>query len=229
MQIEPIKRVNISEQVFKQLKNMLIHGVWKQGDKLPSENELAAQFSVSRITVRQAIQKLCVMGLMETRLGEGSFVKVVEQSDSMNALIPSIYLHEQSNSSMYEIQEFREIVEIESTRLAVQKATKEDVEDLKRIYNAMKECDGDMKKFANEDFNFHYKIGLITQNNLLIRTYKILWDVLQVSMTSIIEKMGSKDGLYYHAEIIKAFENSDDDKAAALIREHIRKNKESYK
>lgn len=228
MRIEPIKRVNISEQVFEQLKNMLIHDVWKQGEKLPSENELAEQFNVSRITVRQAIQKLSILGLTETRVGEGSFVKTIDLSDSMNALMPSVYLCEQSNSSMYEIQQFREIVEIESTRLAVEKATKEDIEELKLIYKIMKDCKSDLKQFAKEDFNFHFKIGVITKNNLLIKTYKILREVLLISMTGIIEEMGCKDGLYYHAELIKAFEKHDGDKAAELIREHIRKNKEYY-
>jgi GntR family transcriptional repressor for pyruvate dehydrogenase complex len=220
--------VNISEQVFKQLKDMLIHGVWKQGEKLPSENELAEQFNVSRITVRQAIQKLGVLGLIETRLGEGSFVKTIEPSDSMNALIPSLYLREQSNSSMYEIQEFREIVEIESTRLAAEKATQEDIEELKVIYQCMEKCKDNLKQFAKEDFNFHFKIGLITKNNLLVKTYTILWEVLQTSMTGIIEKVGNKAGLYYHLELIKAFERNDADKASEVMREHLRKNKEFY-
>lgn len=228
MKIEPIQRVNVSEQVFKQLKDMLIHGVWKQGEKLPSENELAEQFGVSRITVRQAIQKLSVLGLIETRLGEGSFVKVLEPSDSMNALIPEVYLQEQSNSYMYEVQEFREIVEIESTRLAAEKATKDDIKELKTIYEAMKECQNDLKQFAKEDFNFHFKIGQITKNGFLTKTYKILKEVLEISMTGIIEEMGCKHGLYYHSELIKAFEKNDGDKASELMREHIRRNKEYY-
>lgn len=228
MEIKPIERVNVSEQVYKQLEDMLIKDTLKQGEKLPSENELAEQFNVSRITVRQAIQKLSVLGLIETRLGEGSFVKTLEPSNSMNALIPSVYLREYSKSSMYEIQEFREIVEIESTRLAAEKATKQDIEELKATYKLMKNCNNDLKQFAKEDFNFHFKIGLITKNGLLIQTYRILKEILEISMTGIIEEMGCKDGLHYHSEIIKAFEQNDGDKAAELIREHIRKNKEYY-
>jgi GntR family transcriptional regulator, transcriptional repressor for pyruvate dehydrogenase complex len=228
MKIEPIKRVNVSDQVFKQLKNMLIHGVWKQGEKLPSENELSEQFGVSRITVRQALQKLSVLGLIETRLGEGSFVRMIKPSDSMNALIPSVYLHEQSENFMYEIQEFREIVEIDSTRLAAEKASIEDIKELKVIYNSMKECQDDLKQFAKEDFNFHFKIGLITHNSLLIKTYRILREVLQISMTGIVEEMGCKDGLHYHSELIKAFENNDGAKASEIMREHVRRNKDYY-
>ena len=81
--VKPIKRVSVGEQVFTQLKELLVQGEWKPGEKLPSENELAAQFGVSRITVRQALQKLGALGLVETRLGEGSFVKQLEAADAV--------------------------------------------------------------------------------------------------------------------------------------------------
>lgn len=74
MPIQKIVRSSISQQVFDQLRSQLEQGVWKPGDKLPSENELAAQFGVSRVTIRNALQRLCGQGLLETRFGEGSFV-----------------------------------------------------------------------------------------------------------------------------------------------------------
>ena len=64
--------------MFEQLKDNLIQGTWKPGEKLASENELASLFGVSRITIRQALSRLAALGLVETRLGEGSFV--AEQS-----------------------------------------------------------------------------------------------------------------------------------------------------
>ena len=63
MGIKPIQRVHVGEQVFEQLKKLLIQGEWKQGEKIPSENELADMFGVSRITIRQALQKLSTLGL----------------------------------------------------------------------------------------------------------------------------------------------------------------------
>ena len=75
MGIVPIKKVNVGQMVFDQMQELLIRGEWKPGDRLPSENELADMFNVSRITIRQALQKLSVLGLVKTRFGEGSFVK----------------------------------------------------------------------------------------------------------------------------------------------------------
>lgn len=78
MVIKPINKVNVSEQVFSQLKKAIVEGVWKPGDKIPSENELASSFGVSRMTVRQSLQKLIALGLIETKLGDGSYVRVLE-------------------------------------------------------------------------------------------------------------------------------------------------------
>ena len=113
--VKPIKRVSVGEQVFTQLKELLVQGEWKPGEKLPSENELAAQFGVSRITVRQALQKLGALGLVETRLGEGSFVKQLEAADAVTPLIPAIVL---SRDTLPQVMEFREMLEIQSAALA---------------------------------------------------------------------------------------------------------------
>lgn len=96
MEIRPIERTNVGEQVFDQLKQLLIEGTWTPGQRLPSENELANMLHVSRVTVRQALQKLSALDLIETRLGEGSFVKKIDVGSNMNALIPVMYMGEQS-------------------------------------------------------------------------------------------------------------------------------------
>ena len=74
LKVVPVKKSSASDQVFEQLKDNLIQGTWKPGEKLASENELASLFGVSRITIRQALSRLAALGLVETRLGEGSFV-----------------------------------------------------------------------------------------------------------------------------------------------------------
>ncbi len=65
---------------------------WKPGQKLPSENELAAQFGVSRVTVRNALQRLSGLGLLETRFGEGSFIRGPGSGAALNQLVPMLYL-----------------------------------------------------------------------------------------------------------------------------------------
>ena len=69
-----IKKVSASEQVCEAIQEQISGGVWRVGDKLPSESELAQKFGVNRLTVRMALQKLNALGIVETRTGSGTFV-----------------------------------------------------------------------------------------------------------------------------------------------------------
>lgn len=227
MGIKPIKRVNVGEQVLLQLKKMLIDGEWAPGSKIPSENELAELFEVSRITVRQALQKLNALGLIETRLGDGSYVRNLDIGDSMNALIPVMYLGDQSDAQVFE---FRQIIETGCTKLAVNRATKKDIEELKIILAEMVRCkdNSDIKGFSKADLKFHFKIAQITRNALFIKTNSILQDVLEQSMDTVIDKMGFENGIYYHQQIIRAFENRNEEEAVKMMNAHIEKNYEYF-
>ena len=225
MDIKPIKKVNVAEQVFEQLKDMLVKGVWKQGEKIPSENELAENFCVSRITVRQALQKLNVIGLIDTRLGEGSFVKEVEPGDNMNALIPAILM---SKDRILQVLEFREIIEVESAKLAAERADEKDIKELKQIWKRMKDSEGNPIEFGAADLDFHMKVGHLTKNDLIMKTQGILHSTLQETMDDIVEKTGYASGIRYHEKIIKAIEQQDANLAAVIMKEHLAYNKKFY-
>ena len=222
MSIKPIKKVNVSEQVFEQMKGMMTRGEWKPGDKLPSENELAEEFCVSRITIRQALQKLNVLGLLETRLGEGSFVREIEPGDSMSALLPAVLFN---RDMLMQVEEFREIVEVESVKLAAERATGEDIAALQKILKRMERCQGNPKKFGAADLEFHMKLGEMTRNDLVVKTEKILQSTLQDAIEDIVSGIGYELGLHYHGLLIEAMEQHDSKRAASIMKEHLSKNK----
>lgn len=227
MGIEPIKKVNVGEVVFEQLQNLLIQGEWKIGEKLPSENELAGMFGVSRITIRQALQKLSAYGLVETRLGEGSFVRQMDISESINALIPVMYLDPEADIQIFE---FRTIIDSEAAGLAAERASGKDIKELEEILNEMiKNRDkGNLKEFASKDLEFHFKICQITGNKFIMQTNMILKRVLMLSMNKVIDRMGCEPAIYYHEKIIQAIEKRERNLACNLMREHISKNVEYF-
>ncbi|MDK2902913.1 MAG: GntR family transcriptional regulator, transcriptional repressor for pyruvate dehydrogenase complex [Clostridiales bacterium] len=226
MGIQPIKKANVSEQVYEQLKRQLLSGEWKQGDKIPSENELAKAFNVSRVTVRHAMRKLTALGLIETRVGEGSFVKEVKPGVYMNAIIPLAYLGE---NSTLEVLEFRYVIESESVGLAAERATQEDIAELKEILKDMEDVKEDTKLFAEADLRFHFKIAQITRNSLIIETYNILNDILETAMTDIVKRLGFKLGIYYHTKLVEAIERHDSEQAKKIMKEHVNKTIENYR
>lgn len=223
MQITPIQKVNAVEQVFDQMQQLLIEGVWKTGEKIPSENELCETFGVSRITIRQAMQKLKALGLIETRTGSGSYVRKVELDDTLQDLVPLMYIGDISQQQVFQ---FREMIDSQSIRFAAPIATSEDVDRLSFLLDKMRKAADESKGelFSRYDLEFHMEIVKMTGNPLIIRTNQILLHVLSESMNSVVEKMRFAPGLDYHARILEAMRAHDAMQAEKLMREHIRQN-----
>ncbi|WP_101697561.1 FadR/GntR family transcriptional regulator [Clostridium minihomine] len=218
MALQAIKKTNISEQVFNQLKQQLLDGTWTPGQKLPSENELCAAFGVSRITVRQALQKLTVLGLLETRLGEGSFVREFTPGHYMNEMIPAMYL---GASSVEEIFEFRVIMEVEVAGIAARKATDADIERLSQSLKRMTDIRGDINAYTKEDFHFHMILAEISGNSLVIHLMGLLTDVLEAAIQNVTRTIGEDSGLKYHNLLLEAIKIHNYDMAKTVMREHV--------
>lgn len=91
-------KTTLSTQIVEEIKQRVIDNTWKENEKLPSEKELSEEFQVNRLTVRIAINKLNALGLLETRTGEGTFVRKLNIYNYINQIIPFILSnHEISN------------------------------------------------------------------------------------------------------------------------------------
>ncbi|MCR4657875.1 MAG: FadR family transcriptional regulator [Lachnospiraceae bacterium] len=223
MKIHPIQKINAVEQVFEQMQELLIDGTWKAGDKLPSENELSATFGVSRMTIRQSMQKLKALGLIETRTGSGSYVKELNPGDSLNELIPLMYIGKPSQMHVFQ---FREMIESESVRIATPLADEKSLNRLEELFKRMKKAseEDNSRAFSQQDLKYHMTIVNLTGNPMIIRAYEILGTVLKESMVSVIEKMKYTPALGYHRKILDAMKEKDEVLAEKLMREHIRQN-----
>ncbi len=217
----PIKKVvhqSIGEQVFEQLKEQIFNNEWRSGEKIPSENDLAVSFGVSRITVRQALQKLMALGLIETRLGEGSFIKEAVPGINMNPLIPMAYLNE---NPLMELLEYRKVLEGNVAELATQKASEEEVAKLEEAYLLMEQVKDDLQMFSKMDLNFHLLLANMTKNSLIIQTFHIFNDVLNRAFTQIVSKRGNSAGIYYHQLLLEAVKSRNSSEAKRIMDEHM--------
>jgi len=216
--MKPIKKKSIRDQVFEQLKEQIINGNWLPGSKIPSENELSASLQVSRVTVREAIQKLITLGLLETHQGEGTYVKELSANIYMNSLIPLFLL---DKPQIMHVLEYRKITEVSAMSLVIERATDEDICRLESILDNMRKKEGDVKKFAEEDLNFHLALVEITRNPVFVKVNHVIKDVLNASMDYIVQCLGTHDGLFYHERIIKSIKDRNVEKAKQLMEEHI--------
>lgn len=218
MKATPVKRVSISEQISQQIKEQIISGELKPGDKLPSEHELCQMYQVSRTSVRQALANLTSLDLIETRFGEGSRVKEIGSGTVMTPLLSHTFL---SEKSMVELIEMRQVMEPNVTRLACEKASEEDVTRLQELYEQMVAHQDDLQQFARLDCDFHNEIARISQNSYLLKIYEIIADVLLHAFSDIVSKRGNEAGLKYHKQIVEAFAARDAVRARDAMSEHM--------
>ncbi|MCL2231849.1 MAG: FadR family transcriptional regulator [Treponema sp.] len=207
------------------MKQLIINGEWAAGQRLPSEFALCEMFSVSRVTIRHAFQKLNTMGLLETFLGDGSYIKKPDTAANFNNLIPVAYLEDDIDS----ILEFRMELESGTCAIAAQRATAEDIAELRAIVAKAAKLQNKLDALAQTDLDFHYCIAKISRNSLFIRTYEIISDIYTRHMRRIVKSMGGSYAMYYHSRIVDAIEKRDSALARKMMYEHIMKNVEFIK
>ena len=154
MGIVEIKKTNVGEQVYQQMKNQILAGEWRPGEKIPSVHMLMNMFSVSRGTVRQAVQKLAGENLIETRRGEGSFVRVNRLADYFRPA----FLFSVDNHEMEEIYAFRSMFESATAEAAARKATPAQIRRLERNYTRMCQETDHYEQYVHTDLEFHMMI-----------------------------------------------------------------------
>jgi GntR family transcriptional regulator, transcriptional repressor for pyruvate dehydrogenase complex len=219
--LKRIKTESLRSKVYTQLKSQLIEGVWKIGERLPSENEFCRTFGVSRVTVRAAIQQLEILGLVETRHGGGTFVRDFSTIDTIDTLHPMIQLRE--NHDIITVLEYRKIIEKGTIGLVVAKLTDKDIEYLEKTYSLMIKYDrsGEREKQASADHAFHYRLAQMAQNPIILKVYELIKVIMSATMVDIVGLLGTEIGLRYHRMLIDALKKRDKALCESLMEAHI--------
>lgn len=118
-----IKRVSVADQVYAELRQLILDETWKVGERIPTEAQLAEQFGVNRLTVRLALQRLQALGLLDIRVGDGTYVRAFD----MNHNITDLAAFYTDGISPQAAREYRYIIEMACVRLAVTRRTDEDL------------------------------------------------------------------------------------------------------
>ncbi len=174
--IKKIARDSVSDQVYCQLKDSITKGVWRPGEKIPSENQLVSLFGVSRASIRMAIQRMITLGLLESKVGDGTYVKAGGPGAYFKELV-SLGLKPQDQ---IEIMEFRKALETEALKLAADRATDEDLAELEAIHLRARGAHKrkDVEAYFKEDLQFHTQIFQMSKNSIFAAAIQNLQDVL---------------------------------------------------
>jgi GntR family transcriptional repressor for pyruvate dehydrogenase complex len=214
-----LERLNLGDAVLKELQRAISCGVWEPGSKIPPETELARMLGVSRVTVRGAIQKLSSLGILESKQGEGTYVRAFNGSQLINAILPSIMLQ---NDQIAYVLEFRSVIECECAALAALRATEDDIIlRLKENVSKMQHVDPFSEECSVLDIDFHMQIAKLTGNPILVQIMLIFKEYIFDFIRKTAHRMKENNALYYHPLIIAAIEEHNDVKASETMNEHL--------
>ncbi|HUV06318.1 MAG TPA: FCD domain-containing protein [Spirochaetia bacterium] len=170
------------------------------------------------MSVREGLQRLERLGLLETRHRAGTFVRGNNAEDSMSALLPILAL---SSTDIFDVLEFRRIIEEGTVTLVAEKGTSEDIATLKSNYASMVEWQSDINRFTQADLQFHLILAQASGYPIIMKITRIIRDTLSVSMENIVRTFGTHDGLSYHRKLIKAIEARAVKLAESILEEHV--------
>ena len=216
-----LKKTSAADEVFASLYRQITNHEIKVGDRLPTQEKLSERFSVSRNTIREAITRLNVLGMVATRQGSGTVV--IRSDDQSFTDIGGKDLLLQP-AAVTEFLEARLFVERATVRLAVMRATALDLKHLRENTDAQIKAvsAGDMERLTKLDVDFHMTIATITGNRVLNAFFQTIWERLRqfISEASHMEGVGA-ESMKAHICLVERIEAHDADGAEHCLAEHL--------
>ena len=171
----PLEAQRLSDRLAERIAAGIDGGDLKPGDRLPTEQQFATAYGVSRTVVREAVHQLKSRGLLRSRQGSGVFVAAPPAHQSL-AFDPSVL---ESMDAVLQVIELRRVLEGEIAALAAERATRAQVQGLRRAVLAIEQAAGDG---VAEDMAFHRAIGAATGNAQFTRLLAFLEQYLREAM-----------------------------------------------
>ncbi|MEU8891086.1 FadR/GntR family transcriptional regulator [Streptomyces sp. NPDC048442] len=199
MALQAAGRKSLVDSIVEQLRDQLADGEWSVGDRIPTEHVLAEQLGVGRNTVREAVRVLVHAGLLESRQGNGTFVRSTAD--------PAAVLRSMQHAGTLDVLELRVALEAEAARLA---AVRRDEDDLRALRAALAELHEQGDRAADADIAFHRGIVEATHNAAFSEVYRFFSTQVHESLvTSLGDHEMPPIDLAAHTALVDAVESGD--------------------
>jgi len=217
-----IVRTSLPRRVAEELLADVERGTIRPGEKLAPELTIAQQFGVSRGVVREALNSLQALGIIEVVNGVGAVVRSLSAAPLEEYFSFATRLKE---VSIIELLEVRRGLEIESAQLAAVRSDTADIDEIRRLVNAMGETLADPAAFRDFDSAFHVAVARASKNPLLFHLVEAMRAPLRRSISQGLDlwmKIDAVDNVWQsHARILEAIECRDPDAAAEAMERHF--------
>ncbi|MFE0046741.1 FadR/GntR family transcriptional regulator [Streptomyces albireticuli] len=212
-----VPRSALIEGTIDRLKSQIVSGRWPMGSKIPVEDELVEELGVSRGTLRQAVQALVYVGLLETAQGRGTFVRGTHEVDA----VLNRYM---ADAELRHVLETRRGLEVEAAGLAAERRGRADLDRLAAVYERQKAAhrDGRAGEFDRAAVEFHTAVVEASGNPVLIRLYgSLLGSVRDSVRVGGVRRPREHYGDPGHARVLEAIDGGDPRAAREAAAEHV--------
>ncbi|MBP1708706.1 MAG: GntR family transcriptional regulator [Deltaproteobacteria bacterium] len=224
-----VRQGRISDNIVAQIKNAIFTGIYRPGDKLPSEAELKSLFNVSRVPLREALRSLEEMGLIHIKSGVagGAFVAEMEPKLVSDSLSNMMRL---GKVNIQDVWEFRTLLEPSIGRLAAHEATDWDIKQMEELVMTREKAVKARKAPVVSNIDFHLAVARSTRNPLVTLVMATIEEILMEHMKRFTFSLSDHQHINkFHREILEAIKKRDADRVDVLLRDHLSDTKERLK
>jgi GntR family transcriptional regulator, transcriptional repressor for pyruvate dehydrogenase complex len=227
--------LSLTDRAIEQIRELIQSGALPPGAKLPPEQELAAQLGLSRNLAREAVKALAVARVLEVRRGDGTYVTSLQPSLLLGGFGGAVELLQSDTTALLDLMEVRRLLEPLATGLAAARITDDQLAEVKRHLDAMREASEDVEQLNAHDAAFHRAVVAATGNESLLTLLEgISGRTLRARIwRGLVDDQASGRTLAEHQAIYDALSTRDASlsQAAALLhvsntehwlREHLR-------
>lgn len=221
MDFKPLERTKLAQDISSSIMEMINNGQLLPKQKLPTENELATAFHVSRNVVRESLKTLELLGIVEAKVAKGTYITANVKENMAQYEFWEIL---QKHSQMKDLYEVRLSLEPELAYYAAKRRTEEDLQKMREFLSGITKSSefNDYASFFDMTYAFHFLIARASQNRIMEKLLVTIYG--QIKLEDIV-KFAIEKSIYTnqvgHEKIFSAIENQQADKAKKLMFDHI--------
>ncbi|MFV0441825.1 MAG: FadR/GntR family transcriptional regulator [Lachnospirales bacterium] len=220
-----ISKTNLYEQIADRLEGHILKEGYSENNKLPSEQTLADNFSVSRNVVRESLKVLKERGLIESKNGAGTYVRKPEPSNLSDVINRMFFLE---NMDMTDVYDVRIILEAAACKHATTRITNDELKVMEEILNKLLDESLSVEERRELDFDFHVAIAAASGNALLCVLIQAMKNIfIEMIEKGIFIEGGIDDARARHENIFEALKERNGVVAEAMMIDHLHYSKKN--
>jgi DNA-binding FadR family transcriptional regulator len=214
-----------TDEVIDGIKHMILEGRLRPGERLPVERELAETLGVSRGSLREGVRALSILGILNTRQGDGTYVTALDVSELLAPM--GFVVDLQGEGQNRHVHAIRRLLECESARLAATRITDEALAEAKALLDEaerlLDKSPEEHERVIEIDIAFHRVIAAHTGNPVLVGMIEALASrtVRERLWRSLREESADRRTHAEHVAILRALEARDPDAARIRMANHL--------